>query len=68
MIENHIGIIFAWGMFIGKSYLPGSFTYAYGFFQLLTFHVPLIVLLAHRVDKRYVDKFFSLFYVSFFIM
>ncbi|KAK0095811.1 hypothetical protein PV326_007317 [Microctonus aethiopoides] len=53
VIENHIGIIFAWGMFIGKSYLPGSFTYAYGFFQLLTFHVPLIVLLAHRVDKRF---------------
>lgn len=52
MIENHIGIIFAWGTFVGNSFLPGAFTYAYGFFQLFSFHLPLMLILAHQADKR----------------
>ncbi|XP_076179438.1 transmembrane protein 62 isoform X1 [Ptiloglossa arizonensis] len=52
VIDNHMGIIFAWGTFVGNSYLPGAFTYAYGFFQLFSFHLPLMLILAHRVDKR----------------
>ncbi|XP_076303117.1 transmembrane protein 62 [Lasioglossum baleicum] len=52
VIDNHTGIIFAWGTFVGNSYLPGAFTYAYGFFQLFSFHLPLTLILAHRVDKR----------------
>ncbi|XP_076646835.1 transmembrane protein 62 [Halictus rubicundus] len=52
VIDNHTGIIFAWGTFVGNSYLPGAFTYAYGFFQLFSFHLPLTLILAHGVDKR----------------
>ncbi|XP_076377043.1 transmembrane protein 62 isoform X2 [Megalopta genalis] len=52
VVDNHTGIIFAWGTFVGNSYLPGAFTYAYGFFQLFSFHLPLTLILAHRVDKR----------------
>ncbi|XP_043665127.1 transmembrane protein 62-like isoform X1 [Vespula pensylvanica] len=52
VIENHIGIIFAWGTFVGNSFLPGAFTYAYGFFQLFSFHLPLMLILAHQADKR----------------
>ncbi|XP_003484897.1 transmembrane protein 62 [Bombus impatiens] len=52
VIENQTGVIFAWGTFIGKSFLPGAFTYAYGFFQLFSFHLPLMLILANRVDKR----------------
>ncbi|XP_026297136.1 transmembrane protein 62 isoform X2 [Apis mellifera] len=52
VIENQTGIIFAWGTFIGNSFLPGAFTYAYGFFQLFSFHLPLMLILANRVDKR----------------
>ncbi|XP_031848051.1 transmembrane protein 62 [Nomia melanderi] len=52
IIDNHTGVIFAWGTFVGNSYLPGAFTYAYGFFQLFSFHLPLTLILAHRVDKR----------------
>ncbi|KZC13997.1 Transmembrane protein 62 [Dufourea novaeangliae] len=52
VIDNHTGVIFAWGTFVGNSYLPGAFTYAYGFFQLFSFHLPLMLILAHRVDKR----------------
>ncbi|XP_063982215.1 transmembrane protein 62-like [Diachasmimorpha longicaudata] len=53
VIEDSFGVIFAWGMYIGNSYLPGSFTYAYGFFQLFTFHVPLTIILAFTVDRRF---------------
>lgn len=37
IIEDHIGVIFAWGIFINGTYLPGSFTYAYGFLQVFCF-------------------------------
>ncbi|XP_031785546.1 transmembrane protein 62 isoform X1 [Nasonia vitripennis] len=52
IIDNHTGVIFAWGTFVGSSFLPGSFTYAYGFFQLLSFHLPLTLIVAHRVSRR----------------
>ncbi|XP_066592487.1 transmembrane protein 62-like isoform X2 [Prorops nasuta] len=52
VIENHIGVIFAWGTFVGNSYLPGGFTYVYGFFQLFSFHLPLTIILSHHADKR----------------
>ncbi|CAB3359311.1 Hypothetical predicted protein [Cloeon dipterum] len=53
VIENHTGIIFAWGTIINGSYLPGSMTYAYGFIQLFTYQFPLTLFLAHTVDKRF---------------
>lgn len=34
IVEDHIGAIFAWGIFVNGAYLPGSFTYAYGFVQV----------------------------------
>ncbi|MCL4116407.1 UNVERIFIED_CONTAM: hypothetical protein GTU68_024498, partial [Idotea baltica] len=34
VLENHIGVVFAWGTFVYSSYLPGSLTYAYGFLQV----------------------------------
>ncbi|XP_036149395.1 transmembrane protein 62 [Monomorium pharaonis] len=52
IIEDHIGVIFVWGTFIGNMYLPGGLTYAYGFLQLICFHVPLTLTLAHHVDRR----------------
>jgi hypothetical protein len=35
LVEDHLGVIFAWGIFVNGSYLPGSFTYAYGFIQVI---------------------------------
>ncbi|XP_058792329.1 transmembrane protein 62-like [Phymastichus coffea] len=52
IIDNHTGVVFAWGTYVGNSFLPGSFTYAYGFFQLLTFHCPLTLLVAHGISRR----------------
>lgn len=52
IIENDIGVIFVWGTFVGDTFLPGAFTYAYGFFQLFSFHLPLMFILAHLVDYR----------------
>ncbi|XP_046387556.1 transmembrane protein 62-like [Ischnura elegans] len=53
VIEGHTGVIFAWGTVIRGSYLPGSFTYAYGFLQMVSFQLPLTLFLAHCVDRRY---------------
>lgn len=35
LIEDYIGVVFAWGIIIQGSFLPGSFTYAYGFLQVI---------------------------------
>lgn len=53
IIEDHVGIIFAWGIYIDGIFLPGSFTYAYGFLQLVTFQIPLTIILANGVNHRY---------------
>ncbi|KAK5643324.1 hypothetical protein RI129_007169 [Pyrocoelia pectoralis] len=52
MIENYIGAIFAWGIYVNGVFLPASVTYIYGFMQLLLFQIPLIFVLAHGVDHR----------------
>ncbi|XP_067009565.1 transmembrane protein 62 isoform X2 [Anabrus simplex] len=52
VIEGYTGIIFAWGIIINGAYLPGSFTYAYGFLQMIAFQFPLTLCLAHYLDYR----------------
>lgn len=39
IIEDHIGVIFAWGILINNTFLPGSFTYVYGFFQVNNIYI-----------------------------
>lgn len=52
IVEDNLGIIFAWGIFIRGAYLPGSFTYAYGFLQMLIFQFPLVLIIAKCVKYR----------------
>ncbi|XP_017772188.1 PREDICTED: transmembrane protein 62-like isoform X2 [Nicrophorus vespilloides] len=51
IIEDHIGIVFPWGTFVNGSFLPGSFTYAYGTLQLLALQLQVLIL-ANGVDYR----------------
>ncbi|KAK6636235.1 hypothetical protein RUM43_009893 [Polyplax serrata] len=53
VIDGHIGAVFAWGLVVNNSYLPGSFTYAYGFLQMCSFQIPLTLVLAKAVDRRF---------------
>lgn len=46
VIENHIGAIFAWGILVNGAYLPGSFTYAYGFLQVMHLLILILILVA----------------------
>ncbi|CAG7687484.1 unnamed protein product [Allacma fusca] len=50
VIEGHYGAVFAWGTLVQGKMLPGSFTYFYGFIQLLLFHIPFTLLLSHCID------------------
>ncbi|KAL1122046.1 hypothetical protein AAG570_003452, partial [Ranatra chinensis] len=52
LIHGHVGVLFAWGTFINGTYLPGAFTYAYGFFELFLFQAPLILILGHKLYSR----------------
>ncbi|XP_018565162.1 transmembrane protein 62 [Anoplophora glabripennis] len=53
IVEDYIGVIFAWGIFVNGAYLPGSFTYAYGFIQLFTFQLPLMLIIANLAENRF---------------
>lgn len=52
VIDGHVGAVFAWGMIVNNSFLPGSFTYAYGFLHILSFQLPLTLILAHDIERR----------------
>lgn len=52
VIDGHVGIVFVWGIFVNGSFLPGTLTYFYGFFQLMFCQFPLIVIYANNVHKR----------------
>ncbi|KAG5862870.1 hypothetical protein JTB14_023940 [Gonioctena quinquepunctata] len=55
IIEDHVGAIFAWGIFVNGAFLPGAFTYVYGFIQLFTFQVPITLIMATAVNSRFQD-------------
>ncbi|XP_050301336.1 transmembrane protein 62-like [Anthonomus grandis grandis] len=55
IVEDYIGVIFSWGIFVDGAFLPGSFTYAYGFVQMITFQFPLTFILISAVNRRYVQ-------------
>lgn len=60
VIEDHIGVVFAWGTFVNKSFLPGSLTYAYGFFQVRCLHCTLSELnLLPRLCMTYTIQSFT---------
>ncbi|XP_026463910.1 transmembrane protein 62-like isoform X2 [Ctenocephalides felis] len=52
IIEGHLGAIFAWGIVVNGSFLPGSFTYFYGYLQMFLCQFPMTLILANCVDKR----------------
>ncbi|XP_065078386.1 transmembrane protein 62-like isoform X2 [Ochlerotatus camptorhynchus] len=51
VIDGHVGIVFVWGIFVNGTFLPGTLTYFYGFFQLLFCQFPLIVIYASNAHK-----------------
>lgn len=52
IIAGHFGIIFSWGVFVNETFIPGSFTYAYGFIQMFSCQFPLTLVLANNVFNR----------------
>lgn len=34
LVEDHIGIVFLWGIFVDGTFLPGPFTFAFGLIQV----------------------------------
>ncbi|KAL8611132.1 hypothetical protein ACOMHN_064422 [Nucella lapillus] len=51
-LTGHLGVLFVWGSFIKGTFLPGSLTYFYGIFQVVTFNLPLTVILGNTLDLR----------------
>ncbi|EAT47735.1 AAEL001191-PA [Aedes aegypti] len=52
VIDGHIGVVFVWGIFVNGTFLPGTLTYFYGFFQLMFCQFPLIIIYANNAHRR----------------
>lgn len=53
VLEGHIGAIFSWGIIVNGTFIPGLFTYVYGFIQMILCQIPLTLVLANCADERY---------------
>lgn len=51
--DGQYGFIFASGIYVDDVFLPGSFTFMFGFVQLLLFQCPLIWVFAKCVAQQY---------------
>lgn len=52
LIDEYIGVIFAWGILIKGSLVPEPLTYMYGSVQLMFVQIPLIFVLANVLEIR----------------
>ncbi|EFX84466.1 hypothetical protein DAPPUDRAFT_314796 [Daphnia pulex] len=56
LIDGRIGVVFAWGTFFEDGiFLKGTTTYLYCGFHILLFNGPLICILAHTADVRFLE-------------
>ncbi|XP_077286400.1 transmembrane protein 62-like [Arctopsyche grandis] len=55
VLEGHIGAIFSWGIIVNGEFIPGLFTYVYGFIQLFLCQIPLTLVLANCADERFCE-------------
>ncbi|XP_053613017.1 transmembrane protein 62-like [Plodia interpunctella] len=52
LIDDHIGIVFAWGIVIRGTFIPEAFTYMYGSVQIMFVQIPLLFVLAHSLKTK----------------
>ncbi|KAK3783446.1 hypothetical protein RRG08_033703 [Elysia crispata] len=52
LLTDHIGVVFAWGIIVNSTFIPGGHTYIYAMFQFLSFSFPLTLVVGHVLDQR----------------
>ncbi|ELT94129.1 hypothetical protein CAPTEDRAFT_182321 [Capitella teleta] len=57
ILEDHIGFIFIYGIYVKNSFLPGTLTYLYVFFHLVTFSIPLTMTVGRCLDLVISDRY-----------
>lgn len=50
VIDGHTGLMFVWGLYVKGALLPGSLTYVYGIFQMVSYNIPLLFHLGYILD------------------
>jgi len=53
VLDGHIGYAFLWGTFVKGTFVPGTLSYWYGLHQMMFFQLPLTVILAGVLKRRY---------------
>lgn len=53
VLDNHIGVYFVWGIFINGEFVNGTLNWWYGFHQLMFFQLPLMMIIAGVIHRRY---------------
>ncbi|KAL5008024.1 hypothetical protein ScPMuIL_013605 [Solemya velum] len=50
MLTGHTGVVFVWGIYIGRDFLPGTLTYYYGIGHIVIFNVPVLMFLGYMMQ------------------
>lgn len=53
ILDKVHGIIFVWGTFVKGEFVPGTLSWWYGFHQLMFFQLPLTIILAGVLRRRF---------------
>lgn len=61
VIDGHIGALFVWGTFVKGIFVPGTLSWNYGFGQLTFFQLPLTIIIAGVLHRRF-KKFLQVYH------
>lgn len=70
VLENETGVVFVWGLYVKGTFMPGSLTYLYGIFHIVTFNIPLLLITGYIIHynremsrKHHIPRFHKLRHV-----
>lgn len=55
VLDGHIGVYFVWGIFVKGHFVAGTLNWWYGFYQLMFFQFPLMLIIAGVAHRRFKD-------------
>jgi hypothetical protein len=53
VLDGHTGYFFVWGIFVKGEFIPGTLNWWYGFHQLMFFQLPLTIIIANVLHRRF---------------
>lgn len=53
VLDGQTGYYFVWGVYVQGIFVPGTLSWLYGFYQIMFFQIPITVIIANVLHKRF---------------